>query len=407
MNNDYKSLVNELINRRDYENAKLIYLCRSNKKLVKEKPEIKNDINDIDDNIIEKIQIELNQNKDINFLIENSANEFLIQGSPIFACNSFLMKGDYTNAIKCLIQSFNIELAFILMIISRDYIYNNEIICFIYEKMKKENNISSIIVRSKCPYNRYIYLKKLHEEKLFNSNEKDIITQYIITNNLEKLYIEFIQLSNIFINSLCDNNSLNENNLKEILNIIDAIKELELSFEQLNANIYQRLIIIVLLIETLNFNYLSCICLINEFIVTKKINFNNENDIKSLSYILNFIKYCKNSKFNQIYNDYDLSYEEINLINKIIKKINIKGNYKENYNKFSSLKDKYCKKFLCDYQLKRFYFLRNEILPTNNDQKMKSTISEKPIPSKMIKLKSGNKILKSEYLEMTKYLYIN
>ena len=407
LNNDYKSLVNELINRRDYENAKLIYLCRSNKKLVKEKPEIKNDINDIDDNIIEKIQIELNQNKDINFLIENSANEFLIQGSPIFACNSFLMKGDYTNAIKCLIQSFNIELAFILMIISRDYIYNNEIICFIYEKMKKENNISSIIVQSKCPYNRYIYLKKLNEEKLFNSNEKDIITQYIITNNLEKLYIEFIQLSNIFINSLCDNNSLNENNLKEILNIIDAIKELELSFEQLNANIYQRLIIIVLLIETLNFNYLSCICLINEFIVTKKINFNNENDIKSLSYILNFIKYCKNSKFNQIYNDYDLSYEEINLINKIIKKINIKGNYKENYNKFSSLKDKYCKKFLCDYQLKRFYFLRNEILPTNNDQKMKSTISEKPIPSKMIKLKSGNKILKSEYLEMTKYLYIN
>ena len=264
MNNDYKSLVNELINRRDYENAKLIYLCRSNKKLVKEKPEIKNDINDIDDNIIEKIQIELNQNKDINFLIENSANEFLIQGSPIFACNSFLMKGDYTNAIKCLIQSFNIELAFILMIISRDYIYNNEIICFIYEKMKKENNISSIIVQSKCPYNRYIYLKKLNEEKLFNSNEKDIITQYIITNNLEKLYIEFIQLSNIFINSLCDNNSLNENNLKEILNIIDAIKELELSFDQLNANIYQRLIIIVLLIETLNFNYLSCICLINE-----------------------------------------------------------------------------------------------------------------------------------------------
>ena len=202
------------------------------------------------------------------------------------------------------------NLAFILMTISRDYIYNNEIISFLYDKMKKSNNISSLIVHSQCPYNKYIYLKKLNEEKLFNSNEKDIITQYIITNNLEKLYIEFIQLSNIFINSLCDNNSLNENNLKEILKIIDAIKELELSFDQLNANIYQRLIIIVLLIETLNFNYLSCICLINEFIVTKKINFNNENDIKSLSYILNFIKYCKNSTFNQIYNDYDLSYED-------------------------------------------------------------------------------------------------
>ena len=407
LNNDYNSLVSELISRKDYEDAKLIYLCKSNKKLEKEKPEIKDDINEIDDNIINKIQIELEQNKDINSLIENSANDFLVQGSPIFACNSFLMKGDYKNVIKCLIQSFNIELAFILMKISRNYIYNNEIISFLYDKMKKSNNISSLIVHSQCPYNKYIYLKKLNEEKLFNSNEKDLITQYIMTNNLEKIYTEFIQLSNIFINSLCDSNKLSENNIKEILKIIDVIKELELNFDELKTNISQRLIIIVLLIETLNFNYLSCICLITEFIGTKKINFSNENDIKSLSYIINFIKYCKNSTFNPIYNDYNLSYEIISLINKNIKKVNIKGKYKENYTIFSSLKDKFCNKFLCDFQLKRFFFLRNEILPTNNEHKMKSTISEKPIKTKMIKLKSGNKILKSEYLEMTKYLYIN
>ena len=147
-----------------------------------------------------------------------------------------------------------------------------------------------------------------------------------MTNNLEKIYTEFIQLSNTFINSLCDNNMINENNIKEILKMIDAIKELELNFDELKTNISQRLIIIVLLIETLNFNYLSCICLITEFIGTKKINFNNENDIKSLSYIMNFIKYCKNSTFNQIYNDYILSYEIINLINKNIKKVNIKRN---------------------------------------------------------------------------------
>ena len=38
---------------------------------------------------------------------------------------------------------------------------------------------------------------------------------------------------------------------------------------------------------------------------------------------------------------------------------------------------------------------------------MKSSISDKPIKTKMIKLKSGNIILKYEYLEMTKYLYIS
>ncbi len=407
LNNDYNGLVDELISRKNYEDAKLIYLCKSNKKIVKQKPEIKDDINEIDNNIIDKIQIELNQNKEINSLIENSANDFLIQGCPILACNSYLMKGDYTNVIKCLIQSFNIELAFILMTISKDYIYNNEIISFLYDKMKKEKNISSIIIHSKCPYNKYIYLKKLNQEKLFNSNEKDLITQYIMTNNLEKIYTEFIQLSNTFINSLCDNNMINENNIKEILKMIDAIKELELDFDELKTNVSQRLIIIVLLIETLNFNYLSCICLITEFIGTKKINFNNENDIKSLSYIMNFIKYCKNSTFNQIYNDYILPYDIINLINKNIKKVNIKGNYKENYNLFSSLKDKFCKKYICDFYLKRFFILRNEILPTNNEHKMKSSISDKPIKTKMIKLKSGNIILKSEYLEMTKYLYIS
>ncbi len=407
LNNNYNNIIDELLRRKEYQAAQIVYLSKVNKKKIKEKPKIKNDLEEIDDEIKIKINNELNENKEIDSLINNSANNYLIQGYPILACNSFLIKKDYNNAIKCLIQSFNYEIAFVIMRITKVYTYNNEIISWIYYKMKNSNNISSIILESKCSYNQYIYLQKIKEVKLFNINQKDIITQYIMKEDLNYLYNEFIQLSENFIESLCDKNNINENIIVEIVKIIDVIKELEIRVESLNSNISQRLIIIVLLLETLNFNYLACICLIIELIFTKKVIFTNKNDIKSLSYICNFLKYCKNHSHNPIYIDYNLSYEHNNYIKKIIQKTSVNGNYIGNYNLFSSLKDLNCKKFKCDFQLKRFFFLKNETFPSNNDKKINSSISDKPIKSMAIKLKSGNIISKSEYLEMSKYLYIN
>ena len=88
--------------------------------------------------------------------------------------------------------------------------------------MKNSNNISSIILESKCSY-KYLS-SKIKEVKLFTINQKDIINQYIMKENLNYLYNEFIQLNENFIKSICNKNNINENIIVEIVKIIDVIK---------------------------------------------------------------------------------------------------------------------------------------------------------------------------------------
>ena len=105
----------------------------------------------------------------------------------------------------------------------------------------------------------------------------------------------------------------------------------------------------------------------------------------------------KQYKFNYIHQ------QKYNLISSIYNKNNIDITKFNNVRKILIFNDFY----KCDINEMKYYYLQNEIYPkkVKNDDNL-STYSNMNINSNIIRLTSGNYASQSEYLEMSKFLFV-
>ena len=399
LSNNSKITIDELILRKEYEDAKLVWLTRKNKKLIKDKPKIVNEDLEKNKEFLNKLHKELKENKDFLNLICNSSNYYLDMGFPIKACNSFLLIENNFKVLKILIQSCQFELAFLLMKYTNCLIYNNEIITYIYKKRKDITSngiLKEFINESKCDYHKYCLLKNLKENDInIENNDKNF--EMVKNNDINGLFKIFYEESAKLINGIFEN-KIELNEVKNIIELIDVIKYMEAPYNIIEKNTFERLIITVIILEILNNNNKAIICIIKEFIILKKMLIEDNLDKKALNLIYNYIKDL------DIKDNYYLDENEKKIVESLIQKEEININYIELRDKIESFNNELISKFKCENN--QFYYIKSEIFPKNIENKRISTYSNKIIKSKFITLESNSTISLSEFLEMNKYLYI-
>ena len=400
LSNNSQIVLDELILRKEYEDAKLVWLSRINKKVIEKKPEIIKDDLDKNNFLKEKLFKEIKENKDLYNLIITSSNINLEMGFPIKSCNSYLLIENYFQALKILVQSCQFEMSYLFMKFYNIFIYNNEIITYIYHKRKNGTSkeiLKSFINESKCDYHKYCLLKQLKENNIdINSDTKYF--QMVKNNDINGLVVCFIEESIKFLNNIFEN-KIEKNELINIIDLLDIIKYMEIPYNILEKNNLSRLVIIVIILEILNNNYKAAICLIKEFIIIKKIQIEDKLDQKALNYIFNNIKDFEEKKEN-----YFLEEKDKNYIETLIEKNDLNLNFDELRNIINSFNDEKIFKYKCEN--KQFYYIKNDIFPKYISDKKISTYSNKIIKSKIVSLESGSIISLSEFLEINKYLYI-
>lgn len=132
----------------EYEDAKLIWLTRGNKSqlpkesayLDYENPELFNPNSESLTNIDEKLSNITSD--DVLFKIVSSiAKDHFLKGFPILAAGSFLSIKDTYNSFKVLIRAAEYEIAYMLMKIINEKIYEEEIITGLCLKELKKRNM--------------------------------------------------------------------------------------------------------------------------------------------------------------------------------------------------------------------------------------------------------------------------
>ena len=144
-------------------------------------------------------------------------------------------------------------------------------------------------------------------------------------------------------------------------------------------------------------------CLIIEFLLSNKFLIENVFDKKSIDFIYNFIQFEKNNNNN---NEYLINEDKIKFLSQFLNDSNKIFNIKEIKTNIKNFKKNENKKFLCDDEIKKFYFIKSEQFPTNSINNNLSSFSGKIIKNHYIKLQSGNFACLSEFLELNKFLNI-
>ena len=167
------------------------------------------------------------------------------------------------------------------------------------------------------------------------------------------------------------------------------------------------IVLSILIIECLNYNYKSIICLIIEYFITSNIFNERKSDNKKIyNFIFNYINYIqKEYKENSTIIKYKLNQNHLNkyklissaYVNKII-------NF-DNFNKIRNIVQ-FNNIYKCNNEEMKYFYLENEIYPRKNNTNL-SSFSNSPIKSAIIKLNSGNYASLDEYLEISKFIYIN
>ena len=406
ISNDSEISINELIKRKEFEEAKLVWASRLNKK--NEEIELKNE-NDDSNEDLNKI---LFNDEIINNIFYKDCINNLFLGNPILCCNNFLILNDTNNAIKCLIQTNQIEIAYLLMKITNNFLYNNEIINAIFENKKNSSSnddLKDLINSSNNSINKLLLSYKINPPipigKLLEINKNEEFFNLILENNKKEIINIFMKESEILINNLYNNNNnekIDEENLNKIYKLLEIIKQFEINFEEIEKNEFSRIIIIVLILECFNNNYKSLTCLIIEFLLSNKFLIENIFDKKGIDFIYNYIQFEKN--YNK--SEYLINEDKIKFLSQFLNDSNKNFNINEIKTLIKNFKNFENKKFLCDDEINKFYFIKSELFPTNSINNNLSSFSGKIIKNNYIKLKSGNFACLSEFLEISKFLNI-
>ena len=328
-----------LLKEKDYDNCLLLYTKNIIDKSIKqEKKKNKIFFDDVgdEDRIIELInKIKNNRSSEdffelmeiINLLVKERLNE----NKNIEAVCILLSVNQITLSIKLLLRLYENELAYYLMDITQNYLYED----IIYINLMKnsirlynyENHISLIKVCSNKKIKLYLYKLLLNNNiKLLSNEEKEyneLINYYKQnnTNNDNEINL-FLNLDDsakdylpktinkyfdILLNEISDE-FIKFETLKEINELFNILRiynfDIKLN-DNKNEKIHKKLLLIIIFLETLNRNIFCIKLLIDKFLKFTNIEINEmeENEKLFISLGNDFYKSIKNeSLFNVNYN---------------------------------------------------------------------------------------------------------
>ena len=390
---DIKEPYDILMKEKEYKNILLLYLKniidKNNTKENYSDNNILFDLNE-EDNIIDLINKIKDNEKNDNFLelmniINLLVKEKIIENKLIEAVCILLSVNQIILAIKLLIRLDENELAFYLMDITQNYLYEDIISINILKNSLKLNNYQNHISFIKiCKNNKIkLYLYKLlqnskitlesKEQKEYeeliknyknNSNNENEINIFI---NLEKNYNEYINevINKYFDILLCEiyDENIKYETLKNINEIFNILRLYNFNYNMINIS--KKILLIIIFFETLNKNCFAVKLLVNYFFRLSKIE-----DINELGENEKIIISLGNDLYKNVYNE-SLFNINFNLHSTLKKDVNIKmiqNNYEKNIKDKSLGNVNTLNRFNCDLENK-FYLInsytKNKIFEMN------------------------------------------
>ena len=349
---------------------------------------------------------------------------YLKEGKRIKSIINYTYFEDKRIILKTLSKSNFIELGYLLCN-DTEKDFNDYFLISIYEKYKNQinDNILGILINKLYDEDlKNIFCLLLSNKNNINnlkiSKEKSEIIKIIDINDLSSLQKIINKYKTDCFNNLLDYFLDKDNKLKinelELNNISSQLSEyikililLKIKRIELNDDLKLNIVLTILIIESLNYNYKSIMCLIIEYFITNNIFNEKKADNKKIyNFIFNFINYIqKEFKGNSTIMKYKLNQNHLykyNLISStyVNNIINI-----DNFNKIRNILQ-FNNIYKCNNEEMKYFYLENEIYPRKNNSNL-STFSNSFIKSDIIKLNSGNYASQDEYLEITKFIYIN
>ena len=398
--NDIKESLDLLVKQKEYDKCLLLYVKNMINKSIKIKGNNENNIinfleESYDEEKINNLINQINKDKkgenylELMRIINLSVKDKLSENKIIESSCIFLSVNQITLAIKLLISLTEYELAFYLMDISKDKLYEDVIYINLLKHSIKMNNYKNHIHLINACQNKQIKMRmyklllnknfkleskdKKDYEELLNEAKNDIkdkdINLFLNFNNNIKVFLPdiFNKYYNILLTQLSDE-KLEIKTLIEINELFNELRIYDFNIELKNSDkesVMKKIILIIIVIETLNKNCVSVKLLINRFLkLSNKENINDldENEKMIISLGNYFYKSIKNeSLFNVNFNlnltlRHNINYEKIrDDFNNKIKESN--DNDIDILNRFSC--DLYNKFYLHSSNIK------NEILEVN------------------------------------------
>ena len=443
--NNYKKILELCIKRKDFQNALMIWLMEKSIKkedkifikdkqdLIKEKYNVsvndklyeKNNLIDSKiNNLYDDIKLSLEKEEKIKKIIDNESLIDLKEGKRIKSIINYTYFEDKRIILKTLSKSNFIELGYLLSN-DTEKDFNDYFLISIYEKYKNQinDNILGILINKLYDEDlKNIFCLLLSNKNNVNNlkliKEKSEIIKIIDKNDISSLQKIINKYKNECFNKLLDYFLDKDNKLKinekEINNISSQLSDyikililLKIKRIELNDDLKLNIVLSILIIESLNFNYKSIICLIIEYFITLGLFNEKKDDNKKIYYfIVNFINYIqKEFKENEIIKKYKLNQNHLHKYNLLASTyvnniINI-----DNFNKIRNILQ-FNNLYKCNVEEMKYFYLENEIYPRKNYNNL-SSFSNSLIKSDIIKLNSGNYASQEEYLEISKFIYIN
>ena len=398
--NDIKESLDLLVKQKEYDKCLLLYVKNMINKSIKIKGNNENNIiyfleESYDEEKINNLINQINKDKkgenylELMRIINLSVKDKLSENKIIESACIFLSVNQITLTIKLLISLTEYELAFYLMDISKDKLYEDVIYINLLKHSIKMNNYKNHIHLINACQNKQIKMRmyklllnknfkleskdKKDYEELLNEAKNDIkdkdINLFLNLNNNIKVFLPEIinKYYNILLTQLSDE-KLEIKTLIEINELFNELRIYDFNIELKNSDkesVMKKIILIIIVIETLNKNCVSVKLLINRFLkLSNKENINDldENEKMIISLGNYFYKSIKNeSLFNVNFNlnltlRHNINYEKIrDDFNNKIKESN--DNDIDILNRFSC--DLYNKFYLHSSNIK------NEILEVN------------------------------------------
>ena len=377
-------------------------------------------------NLYNNKKLNFKSDENIKKIIDKESLIHLKEGKRIKSIINYIYYDDKRLLLKSLSKSNFIELGYLLSNDDKELkVFNDFFVIKLYEKykMRINDNILLLLINkiNDEDYKNIIIQTISNKNILANvklNKDKSELIKLLEKNDLSSIhklinkYREecFNKLLDIFFDR--DNKiKINEDEINKIsLKLSDFLKLLiliKIKNIELNNDLLLDIVSIIIAIESLNYNYISIICLILEYFITKNIFYDKkDNNKKIYNFIFSFVNHIQNNyKENKIVIKYKFNQTQQEKYNLISSSYNNNIINFDNFNKVRNI-IKFNDIYKCNSQEMKYYYLDN-IYPKkvkNNDSL--SSFSNTNIKSDIIKLNSGNYASLDEYLEMSKFINI-
>lgn len=434
LSDDVDMMIKELFERGDYEDAKLIWVTREKKTPMQVensqsselyiKPEVKQELSAL-------LKDKNWRNDTLYPMLYALIEKKLIEGKPLQASSHFLSVNDITNAIKVLLQTNQLEIAYLLMKVFKCYLYEGDIIHGLYYKKQDNasmNDLTNLITQSSCLTTKVTLMTRMIlsktvtisqeivkriEDEVRNSN--DSLLQAIMSNNVSEILRIVIIKSNELISSI----SLQAIDcvikaFDDMIRVFNCLKGIEVDVNVGNPLAFTlkvQLILCAINMDIMNNNTKGASCLMTQYIrllSASKVKYElKTNDYISLRFAYDYFKDGSNITDKA----YCLPQESVSCIESILSKsqsnekqsFNL-GYYKNLQKALRQSNNEATRIYSCEgSQSNKFYYIKNEDFPKNRNVSDVSSFSHKINKHNGIQLSNGNIASLSEYLELQKY----